>query len=161
MGEAEPSERVAVLGVKVSGSFPAPVGSRPAGRGPFGHLDLVGNGPEWCLDRWNKDAYRLWEDDVVDPVNEAGESSWRTIRGYVRERRRGGAAAREGFEPSHRPSGGFRVVLRKEARESKIAEMWPVSPTGTTVDPRNEFLQLAESIFQGLAASRLRWRAKI
>ncbi|WP_428268201.1 SUMF1/EgtB/PvdO family nonheme iron enzyme [Haliangium sp.] len=35
-----------------------PVGSRPAGRGPYGHLGLAGNVWEWCRDAWDEAAYR-------------------------------------------------------------------------------------------------------
>ena len=33
------------------------VGSLPAGAGPFGHLDLVGNVSEWCHDYYDHDYY--------------------------------------------------------------------------------------------------------
>jgi formylglycine-generating enzyme required for sulfatase activity len=36
---------------------PSPVGSFPAGRGPFGALDQLGNVLEWCLDPWEQFAY--------------------------------------------------------------------------------------------------------
>ncbi len=37
---------------------PARVGSCPAGKGPFGHLDLAGLVWEWCEDAWSTDAYK-------------------------------------------------------------------------------------------------------
>ena len=37
---------------------PEPVGSRPAGRGPFGHDDLAGNVWEWMEDEYDPIAYR-------------------------------------------------------------------------------------------------------
>lgn len=36
---------------------PEPVGSRPEGRGPYGHLDLVGNVWEWMEDDYDPYAY--------------------------------------------------------------------------------------------------------
>jgi formylglycine-generating enzyme required for sulfatase activity/3',5'-cyclic AMP phosphodiesterase CpdA len=44
-----------------------PVGSLPAGRGPFGHLDLAGNVLEWCRDAWDKRAYTRPRAQTVDP----------------------------------------------------------------------------------------------
>jgi formylglycine-generating enzyme required for sulfatase activity len=35
-----------------------PVGSRPEGRGPYGHLDLAGNVWEWVADEYDPYAYR-------------------------------------------------------------------------------------------------------
>lgn len=37
---------------------PEPVGSRPAGRGPYGHDDLAGNVWEWMEDEYDPIAYR-------------------------------------------------------------------------------------------------------
>jgi formylglycine-generating enzyme required for sulfatase activity len=54
-GNAKPTSRLTVaLGV----GGPAPVGSRPAGRGPYGHDDLAGNVWEWVADPYDPFAYR-------------------------------------------------------------------------------------------------------
>ena len=42
----------------VQARLPAPVGSRPEGAGPYGHLDLAGNVWEWVADRYDPYAYR-------------------------------------------------------------------------------------------------------
>jgi formylglycine-generating enzyme required for sulfatase activity len=46
---------------------PLPVGSLPAGRGPYGHLDLAGNVMEWCRDAWDEHAYEKRGQLTVDP----------------------------------------------------------------------------------------------
>jgi formylglycine-generating enzyme required for sulfatase activity/serine/threonine protein kinase len=46
---------------------PLPVGSLPAGRGPYGHLDLAGNVWEWCRDRWDAHAYEKRGELSIDP----------------------------------------------------------------------------------------------
>jgi formylglycine-generating enzyme required for sulfatase activity len=59
------------------------VGSFPAGRGPFGHLDLAGNAWEWCRDVWEKQVYAKRagsEQEIVDPVV-TGSSAERCLRG--------------------------------------------------------------------------------
>ncbi len=38
--------------------YPSPVGSYPAGAGPFGHLDLSGNVFEWCRDWYHPRGYK-------------------------------------------------------------------------------------------------------
>lgn len=63
-------------------THPDPVGSHPAGRGPFGCLDQAGNVFEWCLDVWNPDAYGLRVSKVVlDPVVTDGITTMRVLRG--------------------------------------------------------------------------------
>ncbi len=66
---------------KNSGNKPAPVGSFPAGKGPFGHLDLAGNVWEWCLDRWSENAYEKRKEEVADPITSDGDKDWRALRG--------------------------------------------------------------------------------
>lgn len=53
-GEAFPTKAHAVFGEGTT----ADVGSRPAGKGPFGHLDLAGNVWEWVEDHYDPYAYR-------------------------------------------------------------------------------------------------------
>jgi formylglycine-generating enzyme required for sulfatase activity len=63
---------------------PAPVGSYPAGRGPFGTLDQAGNVWEWCRDAWDGRAYanRAANTEVaVDPFAEGNKASDRVLRG--------------------------------------------------------------------------------
>lgn len=53
-GEAFPTKEHAVFGEGTT----ADVGSRPKGKGPFGHLDLAGNVWEWVEDHYDPYAYR-------------------------------------------------------------------------------------------------------
>lgn len=79
-GEEPPDARRAVFGRPDQST--APVGSCLAGRGPFGHLDLIGNVWEWCLDVWDEQAYaRRWKLGVSDPVEARGECEERVQRG--------------------------------------------------------------------------------
>ncbi len=65
-----PTEKLAVFGGKLSA--PAPVGSCPDGKGPFGHLDLAGNVWEWCLDPWVENAYKRRSSDRARPTVDPG-----------------------------------------------------------------------------------------
>ncbi|MCP4658087.1 MAG: formylglycine-generating enzyme family protein [bacterium] len=62
---------------------PAPAGSFPEGRGPYGTLDQAGNVWEWCRDAWDDSAYvRRAEAGTVDnPVEEGSQASDRVLRG--------------------------------------------------------------------------------
>jgi formylglycine-generating enzyme required for sulfatase activity len=53
-GSDPPTPRTAVF----AGARPAPVGTHPAGRGPYGHDDLAGNVWEWMEDEYDPWAYR-------------------------------------------------------------------------------------------------------
>jgi formylglycine-generating enzyme required for sulfatase activity len=53
-GDEKPTSDKAVYQAGVT----EPVGSRPAGAGPYGHLDLAGNVWEWVADRYDPYAYR-------------------------------------------------------------------------------------------------------
>lgn len=86
----------------------APVGSYPAGAGPYGHLDLAGNVWEWTADAFG--AYDAMA--ARDPRPTAGRfrvvrgGGWANYRpGWVR------GADRFGFPPDTRNSGmGFRCA---------------------------------------------------
>ncbi len=53
-GNQKPTRELAVFG----GSVTADVGSRPLGRGPYGHHDLAGNVWEWLADPYDPYAYK-------------------------------------------------------------------------------------------------------
>jgi formylglycine-generating enzyme required for sulfatase activity len=57
-----------------------PVGSYPAGIGPYGTLDQAGNVWEWCADPWASNAYRQFEDGEKDPIAR-GDAAFRALRG--------------------------------------------------------------------------------
>src|SRR6185436_1327285 len=80
-GNEQPDEtRACFVGVK-----PAPVGSYPAGKGPFDTLDQAGNVWEWCLDAWDNKAYSKRarpEIEPCDPLVEAkNDDMGRILRG--------------------------------------------------------------------------------
>jgi formylglycine-generating enzyme required for sulfatase activity len=88
------------------------VGMYPAGRGPYGHLDLAGNVWELCRDAWDPSAYArpyVWAQ--VDPyvqnlstLRASRGGSWKSSAEFLR------AAARYEFPSTGRgDSLGFRV----------------------------------------------------
>jgi len=99
---------------------PAPVGSFPAGQGPFGTLDQAGNAWEWCRDAWDAKAYAQRAKTGGEPVDPV-EGKDLTGEGVVRVLRGGGrwivspvrlrAACRNGSPAGYRNvEVGFRVA---------------------------------------------------
>ncbi|MBF0629873.1 MAG: SUMF1/EgtB/PvdO family nonheme iron enzyme [Magnetococcales bacterium] len=81
-GNDDPTPRHACFGLDWETGKPALVGQYPAGRGPFGHLDLAGNIWEWCRDVWDADAYKKRASLLVkDPLVTVGERGWCSVRG--------------------------------------------------------------------------------
>ncbi|MEM6456699.1 MAG: SUMF1/EgtB/PvdO family nonheme iron enzyme, partial [Acidobacteriota bacterium] len=80
-GNAEPTEKLANFGGKVGRT--TPVGSYPAGAGPFGALDQAGNVREWCLDLWDDAAYasRAGSTNPVRQGENVSKSAYRVLRG--------------------------------------------------------------------------------
>jgi formylglycine-generating enzyme required for sulfatase activity len=62
-GEQKPTRELAVFGEATT----ADVGSRPAGKGPYGHVDLAGNVWEWLADYYDPYAYRRADARVGKP----------------------------------------------------------------------------------------------
>lgn len=89
--------------------FTAPVGSFPAGAGPYGALDMAGNVWEWTSD-WYSDSY-YGNSPAQNPTGPAS-GEWRVIRGgawdsvdYIR------SAFRNAYDPQARFDNlGFRCV---------------------------------------------------
>jgi len=77
-GKDSPTPQHANFGGMNEGT--TPVGSYPAGAGPYGTLDQAGNVWEWCADPWSSNAYRELEDGQRDPVGK-GEAAFRSLRG--------------------------------------------------------------------------------
>jgi formylglycine-generating enzyme required for sulfatase activity/predicted MPP superfamily phosphohydrolase/nucleotide-binding universal stress UspA family protein len=98
-----------------AGDTTHPVGRLPAGRGPFGHLDLAGNVWEWCRDVWNDDAYKGREGKVtLDPFVEDGDKERRPVRGgcWLNQAQDLRAACRGGVPAGDRLQyRGFRVCV--------------------------------------------------
>lgn len=93
---------------------PVPVGSLPAGRGPFGALEQAGNVLEWCSSRWQDYDGR----PAHDPLGPE-EGDFRVYRGgaYDFPARAIRGAARTRFQPEYvSPNLGFRPAV------------WPASP---------------------------------
>ncbi|MBF0141236.1 MAG: SUMF1/EgtB/PvdO family nonheme iron enzyme [Magnetococcales bacterium] len=82
-GDKEPTNELACFGLDWNKGKPSLVGQYPAGRGPFGHLDLAGNVWEWCRDVWNAKAYqkRRGVSPVQNPVVSTGDKNAHPIRG--------------------------------------------------------------------------------
>ncbi|MBQ34843.1 MAG: hypothetical protein CME04_00490 [Gemmatimonadaceae bacterium] len=66
------------LGLGCGHDGTAPVGERPDGTGPYGHLDLAGNVWEWTSDTFERDYYR-WAPEE-NPTNDR-PGAWRSVRG--------------------------------------------------------------------------------
>jgi formylglycine-generating enzyme required for sulfatase activity len=122
-GEEEPDETRAHYG-KTVGAAPLPVGNLPAGRGPFGHLDLAGNVWEWCLDAWDPAAYQkrgefiTASDELEAPYDDPGlldrvcrGGAFSTSSRYLRS-----ACRRGGITDSRLLLLGFRVAAVRTSR---------------------------------------------
>ena len=82
-GSEPPDSSRACYNLRFETGQPVPVGSYPAGKGPFGTLDQAGNVREWCLDVWSEKVYSqraLTGCDAVSPVVD-GEGDQRVLRG--------------------------------------------------------------------------------
>jgi formylglycine-generating enzyme required for sulfatase activity len=102
---------------------PMPVGSHPAGKGPYGHMDLAGNVWEWCRDAWKKDAYKERGELTVNPGGSEAEDGdpgeARACRGGAVRVERWGlrSAYRSRFRADDRSYGlGFRVAALPASR---------------------------------------------
>jgi len=87
-----------------------PVGSFPHGAGPYGCLDLAGNGAEWCLDFYHEKYYLLSPD--VEPLGPS-DGLMRVIRDAAN-----GSTWRAGAMPGSE-SNTFRGVMIPETAETK------------------------------------------
>ncbi len=96
-GDDEPTADRATFGRTVD--TPMPVGTLPAGAGPFGTLEQAGNVREWCADPWTDDpAFRVVRGGAWD------DPAWKLRAAYRAWR----AAGDRG------PTVGFRVALKPE-----------------------------------------------
>jgi len=81
-GNAKPNPERACYGQDGQKGKPDPVGSHPAGRGPFVTLGQAGNVWEWCRDVWDPAAYRKRASaEPLDPLVTTGDHDWRVLRG--------------------------------------------------------------------------------
>jgi formylglycine-generating enzyme required for sulfatase activity len=115
-GDEPPDATRACFGLDWQKDQPAPAGSYPAGRGPFGTLDQAGNVWEWCRDAWEENAYALraaQAEEAVDPCVEGDEGARRVLRGGGWDNSAGSlrAALRNKYPARNRyVSIGFRVA---------------------------------------------------
>lgn len=90
--------------------YPAPVGSFPEGRSPYGLDDMAGNVAEWCADWYAEDAYVAARDhDPLGPTL----GTRRVVRGGSSQSAPSGVrcARRDAYEPTFRNfTLGFRCV---------------------------------------------------
>ena len=110
-GEATPTAKHANFDSKVGRT--SPVGTYPAGAGPFGTLDQAGNVWEWCRDQWKEDAYAERKDGERNPECATGDASARPLRGgsWVDQADSLAAADRDRLRADYRDRDiGFRVV---------------------------------------------------
>lgn len=83
-GDEAPDATRACFALDFQKGQPAPVGSYPAGRGPYGTLDQAGNVWELCSDAWNPNAYTERAgplSEPFDPLVEGKDGSGRVLRG--------------------------------------------------------------------------------
>ncbi len=111
-GNEAPTSKLAVFSETAGErSTPEPVGSRPAGAGPFGTQDQAGNIYEWIADCYDLEAYR--QDVDKDPLVDRSACSRRVLRGGAFDDGAGDlrAADRDGDVPGSRDSDvGFRCA---------------------------------------------------
>jgi iron(II)-dependent oxidoreductase len=109
-GNDSPASKLANYAGKVKQT--TPVNAYPAGTGPFGTLDQIGNVWEWCEDVWDPKAY--WaRDKQENPLNTThGEPNKRCLRGGAWDHSCVVAAYRfYGLATDRRDTWGFRCVL--------------------------------------------------
>ncbi len=119
-GNAAPGETLACFDLDFEKGQPAPVGSYPEGRGPFGTLDQAGNVWEWCLDVWDEKAYqkRAKGREPLDPVV-SGEGEGRVLRG-------GGC-----FSPAENLRAAYRDGSRARFRDDDVGFRVAAAPAST------------------------------
>ena len=129
----------------------APVGGRPAGTGPYGHLDLAGNVWEWTADAFERDYYR--RSPPENPVND-GPATQRVVRGnswyYSDPNPDMRAANRFGFRPLRWvPYVGFRCAAAADrgATHDYLLDPGPAERVALTLSDwmaRNQLAMAAE-----------------